>query len=175
MGLHLMLLMLYANSTLASEGHGDENEHEAVDHCETPTEEITINGGTGGAIVYDKNEYHVPKNACIELIFVNEAIIPHDLSIDEIHDELEKVHIHLENNTDGHDSDGKMSMHILTPDQDTEYEIYCSVEGHKEAGMIATLIVGEGLPDDEGFLPGFEFISFIFATIAMSVIIKKRK
>lgn len=176
----LTLLMFFANSALASEGHdddqddgmGDMGEHEAADQCETPTTEITIKGGENGEIAFDKTEYQVPKNACVEVIFINfSPVIEHDASIDEIHEILEEVHLHSANNTDGHEGDGAVSMHIQTPNEDTEFEIYCSVEGHKSAGMVATLVVGEGLP---GFLPGFEFLGLLFGMSVMVIIYKKK-
>ncbi|MHA2052255.1 MAG: Heimdall-CTERM domain-containing surface protein [Candidatus Hodarchaeales archaeon] len=167
--------MFYGNNAFASEGHDDDvdDDHEAIDHCLTPTTEVTITGGEGGQFVYDKKEYKVPKDTCVELLFVNLSIIEHDVSIDEVHDHLEEVHIHLANNTDGHDGDGVKSMHIQTPNEDTEFEIYCSVTGHKAGGMVATLIVGEGNPDDS-FLPGFEFLG-LFLAMSSLVIIYKRK
>ncbi len=172
----ITLLMFFANSALASEGHDDDQDddmgdHMVADHCTTPTEEITITGGANGGVTYDKTEYHVPKNTCVEVIFVNLSPIEHDVSIDEVHGTFEAVHLHLSNNTDGHDGDGIKSMHVQTPNEDTEFEIYCTIAGHKEAGMVATLIVGEGLP---GFLPGFEFLGLFFGMSAM-VIIYKRK
>ncbi|MHA2099973.1 MAG: hypothetical protein ACW99A_14945 [Candidatus Kariarchaeaceae archaeon] len=171
----LMLLIFYANTTLASEGHEDEHgdEHEVADHCVTPTEEITITVGENSGLAYDKNEYKVSKNTCVEVTFVNAAIIEHDVSIDEVHEEFETAHIHLANNTDGHDGDGHKTLHIQTPDKDTEYEIYCSVPGHKTGGMVAKLIVGEGNPDDDS-LPGFGLFT-AFAVFITLVILQKRQ
>lgn len=171
----LMLLMFYGYSALAEEGHEEEaGDHEALDHCDNPTTEVTITGGSGDQIIYDKNEYKVPKATCVELIFINLSPTEHDVSIDEHHGEFEEVHIHLANNTDGHDADGVKSMHILTPDEDTEFNIYCSVVGHQAAGMEAVLIVGEGNPEDESFLPGFEFLG-LFLAMSSLVMIYKRK
>ncbi|MCE7734388.1 MAG: hypothetical protein GPJ54_05880 [Candidatus Heimdallarchaeota archaeon] len=171
----LMLMMFYGNIAFAEEGHDETvGDHEAVNQCTTPTTEITITGGEGDQIIYDNNEYKVPKDTCVELIFVNVGTIEHDVSIDEVHDSLEEVHIHLANNTDGHDLDGVKSMHIQTPAEDTEFDIYCSVVGHRQAGMIATLIVGEGNSEDESFLPGFGFLG-LFLAMSSLVMIYKRK
>ena len=181
----LMLLVFYANSTLASEGHDDETpsddhgdetmgEHEAADQCETPTYEINIIGGENAQITFDQTKYYVPLDTCVEVIFANLDIIEHDVSIDEIHDSIEKVHLHLSNNTDGHEGDGVISMHMQTPNFDTEYDIYCSVPGHKAAGMTATLIVGEGLPEDESFLPGFGFFA-LFISMSTLILFYRKK
>lgn len=179
----LMLLALFANNALANEGHDDDDgmvgmdgmdDHEAANHCTTPTEEIEIIGGENNQLTFDQSEYYVPRNTCVEVIFVNVAIIEHDVSIDEVHDTFEEVHLHLASNTDGEDGLGVISMHIQTPDVDTEYDIYCSVLGHEAGGMKATLIVGEGISDDSSSLPAFGLLTSIFAMSAVFAVYKRK-
>ncbi len=38
---------------------------------------------------------------------------------------------------------GQSNKLVFTPSEAGEYEIYCSVEGHKEAGMVGKIIVKE--------------------------------
>lgn len=167
----LLGLLFYGTTAIANEDHVEEaGEHEAMDHCDTPTTEITIEGGKDNAIAYGEKEYQVPLDTCVEVIFANLAIDEHDISIDEVHDVMGEVHIHLENNTDGHDADGVKSMNIQTPNEDTEFEIYCSVSGHKNAGMVAILVVGSG----NALLPGFGFYSLFVGLTALVIISKKK-
>ena len=176
----LMLMMFYTNNSLASEGHDDDSmdesmdDHSAVDQCSTPTVEVTITGGENQDLVYDKTEYNVAKNTCVKILFVNVALIEHDVSIDAVEGSLEKVHIHLANNKDGDEADGIKSLHILTPDFDTEFDIYCSVAGHKSAGMVAKLIVGQGNSENNS-LPGFGLFASLFAISTLIATFRLKK
>ena len=60
--------------------------------------------------------------------FVNDEAIPHDFTIDEL-----DIKISL-------DADGTQDFEIDAPAG--TYTFYCSIPGHREAGMEGTLVIG---------------------------------
>lgn len=75
-----------------------------------------------------------PKNLMVEphksilITLINKDVTLHDFVIDEL-----GVHIHAEPKTS---SEGSFIAH-----QEGEYEIFCSIPGHRQAGMVGKLIV----------------------------------
>jgi len=96
----------------------------------------------------------VPAGESITLILKNDGKVQHDFVIEKIN--VTNV-IEDDNSSSGHDMGHDMSgmdysLHVstmpgeastikFTPTEAGAYEIFCSVEGHKEAGMVGKLIV----------------------------------
>ncbi len=66
----------------------------------------------------------------------NEGALPHDLTVVGLPDDV-PVHLLLF-------SDSGDVPYLLPPLPAGTYDVLCSVEGHAEAGMRATLVVGDG-------------------------------
>ncbi len=179
----LTILIISSSNVVIGVDHNDEHAHEGIsehtssEQCEDSTYDLTVIGGQDEQIRFDSTEYKVPKDTCVKVTFKNfSESTDHDMNIDEIAGEngIKVTHLHQANSTDGPNGDGTISLNILTPNADTELEIYCSVPGHRQAGMIATIIVGEGNPADESFLPGFEFLGLFIAMISVIFIYKRK-
>lgn len=92
-------------------------------------------------------EITVPKGKPVKVVFKNQDVVLHDLSVDEIAVKVKGGH------SDGHDMGGKEpDLHVsadagkigeveFTASKEGSYTFYCTVTGHKEAGMSATLVV----------------------------------
>lgn len=104
-------------------------------------------------IVYDVMQLEVTANRPVRLTLENDGALEHDFSIREIgvHD----VHA-AEGAADDHamsEDAHELDLHVaappdggsavleFTPTEAGEYEYYCTVPGHKEAGMVGTLVV----------------------------------
>jgi plastocyanin len=66
----------------------------------------------------------------ITLRSANGQAIPHNIAIDEPEQQIGEIV-----------QDGGVSEITLTITEPGEYEFYCSVPGHREAGMVGTLII----------------------------------
>lgn len=78
-------------------------------------------------IFFDPAEFSLPADTASDVSFVNEGAAVHDFTIDAL-----EVHITLNPGESG-------SVTINAPAGD--YEYYCSIPGHKDAGMFGTLTV----------------------------------
>ena len=83
-------------------------------------------------IFFDPKELTIPANTPVTIDLPNVGAAPHDFSIDAL-----KISVPVEPGDTGH-------VTINAPAGD--YEYYCNVPGHKEAGMVGTLHVVEGAP-----------------------------
>ena len=120
----------------------------------TPTEpvEVTLNATD---IAYDKNRIEVVAGRPVSLTLHNAGVLEHDFSIVEMPRSGEVMEDDTENEMAGHDMSNvteEMDVHVAAPtDQSNtidfptttpgEYEYFCTVAGHKEAGMVGTLVV----------------------------------
>ncbi len=106
-------------------------------------------------IVYDMNRIEVLAGQPVKLTLHNEGALEHDFSILEMPHMGEVMLEEMEDEMAGHDM-GHMSedleIHVaapmggrgvieFTPSEPGEYEFFCTVVGHKEAGMVGTLVV----------------------------------
>ena len=101
---------------------------------------------------YNPVSVTVPAGQLVTLTFDNKGEVEHDFVVDKINvTDIETS----DNGPDAHHQMGDMPEYDLhfsakagetavlqfTPLEPGKYEIFCSVEGHKEAGMIGELIV----------------------------------
>lgn len=110
---------------------------------------------TATDIAYDVTQMAVPVNQPVRLTLANDGVLEHDFTIREI--AVEGVHGPAESEADDHamsEDVHDLALHVaapanggqavleFTPTEAGEYEYYCTVSGHKEAGMVGTLVVG---------------------------------
>lgn len=112
-----------------------------------PPVEISL---TATDIAYDKNQLEVNANQPVKLTLINHGSLEHDFSILKIPNKSE-----TKDEMGGHDMSEMESMpelHVnaplngqsileFIPTTAGSYEFFCTVAGHKEAGMVGTLIV----------------------------------
>lgn len=171
-GALLFSVLLLSNSAVVAQ---DEHHEEGEEQCSNPTQtvEIVADPDADGSLKYDKTEINLDRNACVKIIFKNKAVVTaHDFTTDAVTDDgFEGIHVHMENNTDGHEGSDTKEFHLQTPDLDVTYKFYCSVLGHEEAGMVGDMIIGEGssLP---GFTLSFALIPLLF--LALVPIIRRK-
>lgn len=104
-------------------------------------------------IAYDVARLEVPANQAVRLTLENSGALEHDFSIREIG--VGDVHA-TEGEADDHamtEDVHELDLHVaappgggsgtleFTPTEPGEYEFYCTVPGHREAGMRGTLVV----------------------------------
>ena len=120
----------------------------------TPTEpmEVTLNATD---IAFDKNRIEAVAGRPVSLTLHNAGVLEHDFTIIEMPHDGEVSTTEMEDEMGGHDMSNvteEMDIHVaaptdqsntieFTPTTPGEYEYYCTVAGHKEAGMVGTLVV----------------------------------
>jgi uncharacterized cupredoxin-like copper-binding protein len=108
-------------------------------------------------IAFNQNEVEVEAGRPVRLTLQNQGVLEHDFSIMEI--PLNgRITMTMTNADVGAHDMGHMSdmpkLHLaaptngsnaieFTPSTPGEYQFYCTVAGHREAGMVGTLIVKE--------------------------------
>lgn len=118
-----------------------------------PPVEFTL---TATDIAYDQTQFQAVAGQPIKLTLRNDGALEHDFSIVQIPLTGEVTTTMAEgDHTEGHDM-SQMSetpdVHVaaaqagsstieFTPSEPGEYPFYCTVAGHKEAGMVGTLVV----------------------------------
>jgi nitrite reductase (NO-forming) len=92
--------------------------------------------GVGGDIDQQSNPtLQVQPGDVVEITLVNGDGVQHDLAIDEFKVSSGTV-----------DQQGQLKKVVFTADQEGEFVYYCSVPGHRQAGMFGKLVVGQGAP-----------------------------
>ena len=81
----------------------------------------------GNAFTFDPDEIHVTAGEDIAIVLTSEDIL-HDLTIDEL-----DAHVAADK--------GDTAEGGFRADEPGSYTYYCTVEGHREAGMEGTLVV----------------------------------
>lgn len=94
------------------EGNGDAIRVEMLDTMRYSPDTITVAAGS---------------EVTIEL--VNVGMIPHTFTIDEADVDVELA------------AQEEETFTFTAPSEPGEYEIYCAIPGHRQAGMVATLVV----------------------------------
>ena len=137
-------------------GAGVEEPTEAMDgemgdHDAEDAQEVTVT--TSDQFAFDPSEITVTAGHPVHLTLDNSgAALLHDWNIDDIPVE----HVAVDGVAHEHEGDGDMepALHVaadagdtatieFTPLEAGEYAFYCTVPGHREAGMEGTLIVEE--------------------------------
>src|SRR5690349_823445 len=114
--------------------------------CGGPRTEITV---TFTDFMYAPNTITVPVNQPITLTFKNEGAVEHDFVVEHIN--VTDVQVQVDSRG-GHHMDGmpEYDLHVSTPAGGSNvlqftalepgtYRVFCSVEGHLEAGMVGEL------------------------------------
>lgn len=112
---------------------------------------------TASDIAYDRTQLEVVAGLPVRLTMHNEGVLEHDFSIMDIH--MSEAPHSAEGESEEHMMDmdhmaeepelhaavmpGMDNTVEFTPLEAGEYEYFCAVPGHKEAGMHGTLIVRE--------------------------------
>ncbi|HET7094976.1 MAG TPA: cupredoxin domain-containing protein, partial [Thermomicrobiales bacterium] len=86
---------------------------------------------TAHDIFFDPKELTIPANTDVTIHLPNEGASPHDFSIDAL-----KISVALD--------PGETDKTVVINAPPGDYEYYCNVPGHKEAGMVGTLHVVAG-------------------------------
>ena len=117
-----------------------------------PTAELSL---TATDIAYDTNRFEVMAGQPVKLTLHNEGALAHDFSIMEMPHIGEVMAEEMEGGMAGHDMSSMemepdihvatpmgMSLSVeFTPSTPGEYAFVCTTAGHKEAGMVGTLVV----------------------------------
>lgn len=141
-----LCLLILITAVLAACGSTTTAESVAV-----PPVELTL---VAKDIVYDTNRLEVTVGQPVKLTLHNEGVLEHDFSIMEIAHAGEVAEGEAEEMA-GHDMSHvseQPEVHVaaptggnntieFTPSEPGEYEFFCTVSGHKEAGMVGTLVV----------------------------------
>lgn len=110
-----------------------------------PAEEVKL---SASSMAYGTKELTLEKGKAYRLVLANQDSVEHDFSITKI-----PVEMHEEGHGAGHGSMGNdPDLHVhadagkseaveFTPTEKGTYEFYCTVLGHKEAGMVGKLVV----------------------------------
>lgn len=120
----------------------------------TPPEPVDVTLTTTD-IAYDKNQIEVVAGRPVSLTLHNAGVLEHDFTIIEMPHDGEVSTTEMKDEMAGHDMSNmaeEMDIHVaaptdqsntieFTPTTPGEYEYYCTVAGHKEAGMVGTLVV----------------------------------
>jgi plastocyanin len=121
-----------ASGEAAAEGDGDE----AAAADDGASQEATADGeSAGGAeftvvshdIYFEPAELTIPANTDVTFILPNEGAAPHNFTIDELDISVDQA--------------GGETHEVVINAPPGEYEFYCNVPGHKEAGMHGILTV----------------------------------
>ncbi len=106
-------------------------------------------------IAFDSESFEVMVGQSLKVTLLNEGVLEHDFSIMEIPHSGEVMAEEMHEEESDHDmSNMEMDpeVHVasspggshsveFTPSEAGEYEFFCTVQGHKEAGMVGTLLV----------------------------------
>lgn len=88
-------------------------------------EEVTV---VAVDIDFEPNEFTIPADTDVTIVLDNQGNLDHDFVIDDLDFVIGPI------------SGGETASDVLNAPAG-EYEYYCSIPGHSEAGMVGTLIV----------------------------------
>lgn len=122
-------------STHEEEGHHEEavgHHHEASEHAEDAvTEDAQAVHVAGSEFAFDHSTIEVEANAPVAVSFENIGAAEHDWVLHTLDgEEVEGAHAHA--------MPGEEATAVFTPEAG-RYEYWCTIPGHKEAGMAGVL------------------------------------
>lgn len=116
-----------ARPVITTSPTSDTTTGDTTESAETADEIVEIEMEAGG-YYYTPNTIRVQEGQTVR-ITMNAVDMMHDFVIDELDVQSEIIR------------EGEKTVIVFTPDQAGEFEFYCSVNGHRAAGMVGTLIV----------------------------------
>lgn len=131
-----LILALVAATALAGCSSGSPDAPEPSGPSDTTTDDPpppgsaarTVVAEAGGVLRFDPHRIEVPAGTDVHWTFANQDSIHHDLTVDAADFQLA---------ADG----GETATGVMDGLPAGEYEFYCSVPGHRDAGMWSTLVV----------------------------------
>ncbi|MHC4909503.1 MAG: cupredoxin domain-containing protein [Planctomycetota bacterium] len=102
---------------------------------------------------FEPDEIHVEVGERVRLVLVNEGVALHDITAEEFHGEAEAVGSALHTDSTAGDDHahggvfhaaanaGETAELVFVAEEVGEFELLCSVPGHSDLGMTATLVV----------------------------------
>lgn len=121
---------------------------------DTPPQATTELAVTGtDSLAFEPDDFAVPAGQQVTLEFTAETTVEHDFVITDAQDHgtvgdaghgMNAEQDHAEPSGDlhiAHAEAGQTVTAMFTIDNPGTYEVYCSVPGHRESGMVATLTV----------------------------------
>lgn len=112
-----------AADTAANTGHG-EGGHEETSEVADGAREVEVRASS---FAFDPDELTVTAGEDVAIVLTSEDIL-HDFTVDEL-----DAHVVAEG--------GETATGGLRAEEPGEYTYYCTVDGHREAGMEGTLLV----------------------------------
>jgi uncharacterized cupredoxin-like copper-binding protein len=141
---------------LSEEGEHADDEHADDDHAvDTVLEadrEITL---VMTEFAYEPNVIRAKVGERVRLVIVNEGVVLHDVTAEEFHGEVQTtaaVESHASDAGDAHGGGGEFHAAlnggdtaelVFEAEEAGEYELFCTVPGHRDLGMTARLIIEE--------------------------------
>jgi len=89
---------------------------------------VTSQTVTAGDLFFDPKEFTIPANTDVSVTLNNGGALQHDFVIDELNVKSDLV-------------DPGSSTTFTINGAAGQYQYYCSVPGHREAGMVGTLTI----------------------------------
>ena len=104
---------------------------------------------------YEPDEIHVKVGEKVRLVLINEGAALHDITTEQFHGTVEAAAAADHQEAAGHGHDQASEFHaalessgttelVFVAEEAGSFELFCSVPGHRQRGMTATLIVEEG-------------------------------
>ena len=127
----------------------------ALSGCGTPARPAITVTVEEKEFAYDPITITVPVDQSVMLVFKNTGKVEHDFVIEKINLADAAEDESGGHGTGGHDmGDVEYDLHVSTPPGESStieftptesgtYEFFCTVPGHKEAGMIGKMVVSE--------------------------------
>lgn len=128
--------------------HDADDDHEAVDAEGARTITVVMR-----EFAFDPDEIHAQVGETVRLLLVNEGVALHDITAEEFHGDAEAIGSESHSDStvgEGHDDGGAFHAAanagetvelVFVAEEAGEFPLFCSVPGHRELGMTATLVV----------------------------------
>lgn len=134
-----------------SDGHASGADQGDAVQLEDDVLRVAVVAIDGNAWGYSPNRVEVPVGQPVALSLVNHGVLEHDIEVvglsaediasDGVADDMTGDAHHSKAVVAVHANVGKTMTVTFTPMTPGAYEFYCTVPGHREAGMVGTLTV----------------------------------